>query len=136
MALTIDQISVAVFGNKRVVTCQVDFDSSYPAGGESLVPSDLEHLRAIDFLVASPRLGVQFEYDYTNEKLQAFVQGIDTDAAGALTLDDFPITAGVGVTSGSVGLTAADPRFGGLKEVADAEDLSTITDVRVWAFGY
>lgn len=137
MALLIDNVKVTTFGNKRVITADIDFDSSYPTGGESLVAADLKHLKKIDFLVASPNDGFTFEYDYTNSKLKALCPGVVTTAAGAGTLDDFPLS-GVGATSASIGLTAGNTttRFGGQVEVASTADLSTVTDVKVWAFGY
>ena len=36
MAITITEIHRSVFGNKRIVTADLDMDSSYPTAGESL----------------------------------------------------------------------------------------------------
>lgn len=136
MALTNTFINRVKFGNKRVHTLDIDFDSSYPTGGESLTASDLG-LHKVELLLASPKTGFSFEYDYTNSKLKAMCPGVVTGAAGAGTLDDFPMS-GVGATAASVGLTAGNTttRFGGQVEVANTADLSTITDVRVMAIGY
>lgn len=40
MALTVTNRRTTVFGNKRVATATVTFDSSYPTGGETLLASD------------------------------------------------------------------------------------------------
>ena len=135
MALTIDEVTSWSIGDRRAVIANVDFDASYPTGGESLTAADLGFSLSVDLVLAEPQTGLIFEYDRTNSKLLAFVQGIDTGAAGAATIDDFPVTAGVGTTAVSVGLTAASPRFGGLKQIANTTDMSTITDVRVFAVG-
>jgi hypothetical protein len=105
MALTIDSIERSVFGNKRVVVANVDFDSSYPTGGEALAPSDFK-LTKFDFVVAEPKSGYVFNFDYANNKLKVF-QGDNDNAA------DAPLV-----------------------EVANTTNLSTLTDVRLFAFGH
>src|SRR5687768_10018356 len=80
MALTVDN-KVRTLGSRRVVFADVDFDSSYPTGGESLTPGDLG-LGSIDFLIASPTSGYTFQYDYTNKTLLAY-QGDNANAAAA-----------------------------------------------------
>lgn len=136
MALTVTINKRTVIGDRRSVVADVDFDSSYPTGGESLSAADLG-LKKVELVLASPNSGFSFEYDYTNSKLKAMCPGVVTTAAGAGTLDDFPLS-GTGATSASIGLTAGNTttRFGGQVEVANTVDLSGITDVRVFAIGY
>lgn len=136
MALTVTLNNRTTFGNKKITVADIDFDSSYPTGGESLTAAQLG-MKKIELLIATPKTGFSFEYDYANSKLKALCPGVVTGAAGAGTLDDFPLS-GVGATSASVGLTAGNTttRFGGQVEVANTADLSTITDVRVMAVGY
>jgi hypothetical protein len=127
-----------VAGHQNIVVGNFSFDSSYPTGGESLTAADLG-LRVIDLmLIQSGHKGISCEYDYTNEKVLAYVPGILTGAAGAGTLDDFPLTAGPGVSATtSIGLTAGATTLtlGVMKEVTNTNDLSTITNVRFIAFG-
>lgn len=104
MALTLTEDKRTVHGDQDVVVYKVDFDSSYPTGGEALTPSDLG-LRNIDLVVPTSKDGHVFEYDYSNEKLQAFWADYDAAADGALI------------------------------EVADATDLSSVTDARLLVFG-
>ena len=73
----------SVFGNKRVRVVDVDFDSSYPTGGESLTAADLG-LSVVDIVIPSPKSGYVFEYDYTNSKLKAYWADYDAGADGAL----------------------------------------------------
>jgi hypothetical protein len=75
MALTVDEITNFVVGDRRVVVANVDFDSSYPAGGEPLTASDLSFNSAIDLLVAEAVEDYSFEYDRTNSKLIAYDKG-------------------------------------------------------------
>ena len=79
----------------------------------------LEYLVITDDNDAS---GLIWKYDQENKKLRAYVQGYDHGAAGAVVMDDYPIVAGAGVTSGiSVSLTSAAAagiaRLGGLQEL-------------------
>lgn len=125
-----------VIGEQRLVTFTFDFDSSYPTGGESLTHQWLGLVR-IDFLVASPKSGLTFEYDYTNEKLKAIFPtgGAGTPASG------LAVPAGLAAT-GAVTASAVDatrptvallPGVG--KEVPNTQDLSTLTGVRGYAIG-
>lgn len=125
-------------GNLRWARCTIAFDSSYPTGGESFTPADLG-MKTFDVVQIQQASGLVFEYDYTNKKILAYSQGVTVGAAGAATLDDFPVTAGPGASTISVSLTnsggSATHNFGTLKQVPDTNDLSTITGVRVFALG-
>jgi len=136
MALTISVVERTVFGNKRIVFADVDFDSSYPTGGESLQASDVG-LKAIDFLQATPKSGYIFEYDYTNEKLKAFypTKSQDSNLAATVTVtsntgDGDAVTYDV-CFSGENGAVDAGPS----EEVTNGTDLSSLTDVRVMIIG-
>jgi hypothetical protein len=140
MALSITKTGdwSGVAGNLRYAYVTIDFDSSYPTGGESLTAADLGMRTILDINIR-PKSGLVFEYDYTNSKVLAYTQGVAHGAAGAVTLDDYPVTAGVGATSGasiSREASATSPlRLGPLKEIASTDDLSSITGVRVFAWG-
>lgn len=135
MALTITIIKRSNIGGAKAVVADIDFDSSYPTGGESLTAANLG-LDTVSLVLASPKSGFTYEYDYTGSKLKALCPGVVTTAAGAGVLDDFPLS-GTGATAASIGLTAgnATTRFGAQVEIADTVDLSGITDVRIVAFG-
>lgn len=140
MGLTITRSGdwTGYFGNLRYARVTIAFDSSYPTGGESLTAADLG-LKTIDLLQVQSKSGLVFEYDYTNSKVLAYSQGVSVGAAGAATMDDFPVTAGPGASTISVSLTnsggSATHNFGAMKEVPNTNDLSTITGVRVFAIG-
>lgn len=142
MALTITRTGDwhGVAGNLRYAYVKVDFDSSYPTGGESLTPADVGMREFVDVKI-HPTSGFLFEYDYTNEKILAYTQGAAHATAGSATLDDYPVTAGPGVT-GSISISreasagAATARWGPMKEVANTDDLSTVTGVRVFCWGF
>lgn len=138
MALTITKVKVANLGSAKAVVADLDFDSSYPTGGESLTPANLG-LDTIDFLLAEPQDGLVYEYDYTNEKLIAYEQGFTTgsttaaDATSGTLVEDIAGTEG---TFRAMGVAVdTDILFGKLKECAATTDLSGVTDVRVIAFG-
>jgi len=138
MALTVAITRRNVAGHQNIVTGTIAFDSSYPTGGESFTAADLG-LRTIDLMLFQQgTIGLTYSYDYTASKVQAFAQGVLVGSAGAAIMDDFPVTAGPGVTaSTSVSLAtgAATIGLGSLKEVPSTNDLSTVTGVRFVAFG-
>lgn len=70
MSLTIAIDRRSTFGNQRMRDISVDFDSSYPMGGESFTPGNMGLGRA-DMVVPTAKDGVCFEYDAANEKLKA-----------------------------------------------------------------
>jgi hypothetical protein len=90
MALTIAKIADApdrVSGNRRERRRTITFDSSYPTGGESLVPSDvglkrIEEFRTHgEFRAANNTTGINVSYDHTNQKLIAYWGNAGTASA-------------------------------------------------------
>lgn len=71
MALTIGNLRFDIAGVSQVVRGTIDFDASYPTGGESLTPAMIG-LSAIDHLKADDKSGYTFEFDYTNNKLLVY----------------------------------------------------------------
>lgn len=71
MGLTITNVENTVFGNKAVALFNAAFDSSYPAGGESL-DSSVVGMYIPDFVQVDAKRGYNAEYDYTNKKLKLF----------------------------------------------------------------
>ena len=104
MALILDQFKRTIFGNKRIVMCDCDFDSSYPTGGESLTAASLG-IKTIELLIAEPKSGYVFSYDYTDAKLMVYYADYAAAAAGALI------------------------------QIPDLTDLSAITNVKIFAIG-
>lgn len=94
-------------GNRKFVTADVTFDSSYATGGEAISVSSLG-LTRLDFMWVSPSDGYVAQWDgsLTNPKIKLF--GTNKDV--------------VGVTTGP------------LTEVASGFNVSTNT-VKVFAFG-
>jgi hypothetical protein len=76
MALAFVDEGRSVIRNRRFVVTQCTFDSSYPTGGEPLVPADLG-LTTIDYLAANTDGSNAFVWDKPNGKLKAYT------AAGA-----------------------------------------------------
>ena len=98
MVLAITEIHRSVFGNKRIVTVDLDFDSSYPNTGstigEPLTPADLG-LDAFDIILMSPQsisntatpstaadIGFSPTFDYTNNKLIMTYSDLNASADG------------------------------------------------------
>jgi hypothetical protein len=106
MALTITLAGdwMHSLGDRRAVDALVAFDASYPTGGEALTPANLG-LGVIDRLEADPKSGYVFQFDYSAQKLMAFVGDNDAGADGPLA------------------------------QVADTTNLGALTDVHVHAVG-
>lgn len=64
---TIDETTI--FGNKRIEYASLAFDSSYPRGGEPFAPSAIG-MKRFDMMMTTPKDGLSFEWDKTNEKLK------------------------------------------------------------------
>lgn len=134
MALTTTFVRRSVFGNRRVTVADVDFDSSYPTGGESLTATNLG-MSVLDLVLVSNKGGLIFEYDYTNSKLLA-----KHPTGGAASTGLAAPTVAVPSGATAVTSTAAQPNLtetaGIAAEVGNTADLSTIEDVRVVAIGH
>lgn len=85
MVLTIDNFTriQGGAGNRNVYICDVDFDASYPTGGESLTPANVG-LQQFDLVLASNDAGFVFEFNYTDNLLLAYYADNDAGADGAL----------------------------------------------------
>lgn len=68
----------------RIMTGTIDFDDSYPTGGESFDPS-VYFPRGLLGVIFEPKGGYVFEYDYTNARVKAMCSNYDQAADGALT---------------------------------------------------
>jgi hypothetical protein len=86
-------ITVAISDrDQRELTSRIirmTFDDSYPAGGEALTGADLG-LETLQFVIAEPVAGYVFQYNYSTQKLMAFVAtaiyAATKDAASMLTV--------------------------------------------------
>lgn len=112
----------------RVTIAFGDNTLTYPAGGVPMPAADKFGLkRNLEFLNIYDQddsVGHFWKYDATNNKLRCYVQGVVVGAAGSQTLDDFPITAGDGVTADthlSLKAGSATVRFGVLQEMATGD---------------
>lgn len=84
---------VNIGGTTRLAELSIALDSSYPAGGESITPSEFGFSQ-FDMVMCEPSMGYTFEYDHTNDKLKAYrrapaivVEEKHTSSSKALTLD-------------------------------------------------
>jgi hypothetical protein len=128
--VTVTEVARQIIGRQRVNEVTIAFGDgslTYPSGGVPMtlaklgLKRDIKELRIVD----GGGDGFKYDWDKANNKIRIFTQGIEVDAAGSATLDDFPLTAGVGVSSVSVSLTnntgAGVKRLGGMKELATTD---------------
>jgi hypothetical protein len=64
----------------KYTTGTITFDSSYPTGGEALLPTAVGLSSKVEFISVSPAAGYIFEYDYSNNKVKAFYPTSDATA--------------------------------------------------------
>ncbi len=122
MALTITIKSLTVIGNKRSSTGYIAFDSSYPTGGESLVPRNIG-LSVIDSISFEPNSGYFFQYDYTNKKVKVYYP-----TASHTHTENTAASYTQNATTASSSAAAGS-------EVANGTNLSALTNVRYEAIG-
>lgn len=86
MALAVSIIDSVVEGNKRIVTADVTFDSSYPTGGEAVTLSTLG-LNSILFVqMPGAKVANLLQYDYAANKILAYVSSTGSQVANTTDL--------------------------------------------------
>lgn len=137
-ALTSSDVTITIserriVGKKRRNIVKIQFGDgakTYPSGGVPMPTQDqfgmIRQLDYLNILDQDDSNGVFWKYDKDNNKLRSYVQGVVNGAAGAVTLDDFPVTAGYG-TTGSLSMSfnnnagAGTQRWGALQEVTTSD---------------
>lgn len=125
MSVTVTRVFGPVsIGDRWMSVSKVDFDSSYPVGGEALTQGDLGFAATADpefHVEAEPTLGFLARYDHTNQKLKVhsaiktYTATYDPASLGAVTARDDAITVtGVAATDIVVGYQAAPALLSGL----------------------
>lgn len=84
MALTITEVVRSALRNKRYLVVDIQFDNSYPTGGEAVAASDfglssIDDLRVPSQNAAGTRL---FAWDQANSKIKVFT-AVGTEATNA-----------------------------------------------------
>lgn len=102
---------------------------TYPAGGVPLPAfSSFGLVRNIDQLNlfdSDDGQGIVWKYDKENHKLRAFILGIDTGAAGAVTLDDFPLDTTGEPLADTLSVSLTDSAGAGVHFLGRLQELST-----------
>lgn len=127
-----------IVGKLRRNRVKIEFGDAaltYPANGVPMPTySSFGMKQRLDYLIiidADDDDGLFWKYDKENNKLRAFVQGYAVGAAGAVAMDDFPVTAAFGVTaSASVSLAgtagSATNRLGALVEASGGAPAASV----------
>ena len=127
-----------IVGNLRRARVTIDFDASYPTGGESFTPADVG-MRVFDFVFIQPRSGFVFDFNYTSNLVLAYSQGFITGATAAADATAGTLVTGDASTEGTfraMGVAVSTTvKLGEMLEVASTTDLSALTGVRVIALG-
>ncbi len=75
MALTVSEVEHGVVGDMKYSILDVTFDSSYPTGGEDLLPAEARMTTVLFGSGHSDTPGVTANYDIANSKLLLAVAG-------------------------------------------------------------
>jgi len=139
MALTFANLTRDV-SSKRLHRGTITFDSSYPTGGESLTPSEVNlhtieriSFEPVAFTVDTLVVTLVADYDYTNKKVRVFEQGVRSSGTAAADTVNFVFLQDVAGADSAVKLGGpavainTNYSFGGLKEVGSTVDLSAVT---------
>jgi hypothetical protein len=118
---------------------------TYPANGVPMpAASSFGMVRNLDRLViydSDDAQGIMWKYDKENKKLRGYIMGLDVTAAGAGTLDDFPLdTAGEPLAEaasiGAVGLEAGVNLLGRFMELKAAASTPAAQTLYALAIGW
>lgn len=119
-------------GKKKKCRIKIEFGDgalTYPSGGVPMPAfSSLGLKRNLDYLAvfdSDDAQGIVWKYDKENNKLRAYILGVNVDAAGSDTLDDFPIDTTAeplaeAASIGGFGLEASMNLLGRLAELKAA----------------
>lgn len=142
LTVTLESRDRLILGRARMCYAKLDWTSgpTYHVGGIPMPTADRFGMNSVDALVVYDSCGDGFvyKYDKTNHTLKMLVQGYAHGADGSVTMEDYPVTAACGVTTGiSVSLTdalgAATTLLGALQELAeDMVPATTTLYVQVW----
>jgi hypothetical protein len=85
MAITLSKVNLGstnhVIGNRREINVDFTLDSSYPTGGYALTLATLGVDGVTDHVIAFPTTtGHTFTYNYSTQKLMAFVGGTEVSS--------------------------------------------------------
>jgi hypothetical protein len=133
-ALDADDVTITIEerrieGKKKKCRIKIEFGNgtlTYPSGGVPMPAfSSLGLKRNLDFLSiidSDDAQGIVWKYDKDNNKLRAYILGVNVDAAGSGTLDDFPLDTTAeplaeAASIGAVGLEASMNLLGRLAEL-------------------
>lgn len=102
---------------------------TYPSGGVAL-PSYgsfglVMVLRSLNLHEDDSATGIFWKFDYTNQKLRGYIQGATISAAGAATLDDFPLNTTADALASSMSLGLDNAQSAGTVYLGTLKELST-----------
>jgi hypothetical protein len=72
MSITLSNKKYHVFGDLAAVIADVDFDSSYPYGGESFSSDQELGMHNVEMVIPETKKGFSISYDHTNNKMKLF----------------------------------------------------------------
>lgn len=137
-----------IFRNSKRQIVDVAFGNgalTYPNGGVPLTLAKLgfrQGLNSIHIVNPSHGDGYIYKPDIANAKIRIYAQGVTVGAAGAVAMDDFPVTAAAGVKSGGISVSlpgtigAGTHGLGALKELVASTDAPAATILRLECVGW
>lgn len=145
--LTVTQVSSVIVGRTRRNELTLVFGNgtlTYPANGIPLTLAQLglkRDIKALHIVDPSNADGYVYKWDKSNNKIRVYTQGVVVGAAGAVTTDDFPVTASAGTDAAlSLQLTnsagAGTHRWGDLKELVGGSAAPAATTLKVIVEGW
>lgn len=142
--LNVNKVNTRHLTGLRLVTGTIDFDASYPTGGEAIsLP-----LSEVNGMLIENKAGYSFEYDRVNKKVKAFTPTVQHThdlllTGGQAAGDALQQLAGVVGKTAAGNVTAAggasniqNKAAAAASEVANATDLSALTGVAFLAWGW
>lgn len=150
MATATIQHDINIGDTQHLYIGTLDFDSSYPTGGETVNVTGNERFES---MIIQSKSGYNFEWDATNQKMKVFQTGAHThdvlikggqaaagtaatawyatDIFGKEAATDKTILGADSATKGGVQSAVARVQT----EVADTTSLAALTGVQFWAVG-
>lgn len=137
VTLTVESGTTVIQRKERRAIVKIQFGDgalTYPSGGVPLpttptswgMKRNVRYIRVVDQDDGS---GIVWKYDFANHKLRGYIQGIVVGAAGAVTVDDFPLDTTAEPLATAVSLSLTNSTGAGTKYLGKLIELAAAATV-------
>ena len=132
LTLTIENRSISMSAKQKRNRVKIVFGDgalTYPSGGVPLPAKEsFGMVFSLDFIILTDQddsQGILWKYDQANSKLRGYIQGVDILAAGAATLDDYPLDTTDQPFATAISIGLSNTASAGINYLGRLQELAT-----------